>query len=40
MSSHGGDEPGVVGHAAVTTVGSDQRFPLGKQSRQVRKEAE
>jgi hypothetical protein len=39
MSPHRSDKPGVEGYAAITGMGSDQRFPLGKQSWQVRKEA-
>src|SRR5262249_50982690 len=40
VSSHGCDEPGVVGDATVTDVGHHQSFPFSKQRRSIREEAE
>ena len=36
MGPHGGDESGIVGHAAVTFLGHHPEFPLSEQHRQHR----
>jgi hypothetical protein len=38
MGPHGGDESGIVGHAAVTYLGHNQDFPLSEQRRQIGEE--